>query len=398
MNHWEDMAAKETAVKAAKSELREEKARHQSTRQSLESNLQPHDSAIAKTQYSLNENGKQLAKIEQESSSQLQAAEQQNRSQEKRCKALDSSLAAKSHDLSLLQDKYDRLKTEAMHHWKYMSAKDKGVKDTRSELQDARRAFSEEEAKHQTTKASLEAKLQASNDARASNGRQLDEARQELSSLEQAKEQLVERIDKAKREAEASKQASVSDAQRSQAEMARINEELSKIKTTSSTLQQEKEHLLERVRDAGIAGEQSKEQLDAAQQLVNHYRSAYEELVATVLPGKHPEDMSAQELTQSLRNGIAAVHELQAAGTDAMLEAKEVIESTKLQRDRLTALLNDIFPTYVQTLALCERMMMYWRSGITTAAAASRTRLEEDASETSSKSEMEDENGMDNDL
>ncbi|KAI7277874.1 hypothetical protein KC345_g6331 [Hortaea werneckii] len=330
----------------------------------------------------------ELARCKEEFKSQLEASVRRARNEEARANDLQSQIVVSSQDLSSLKQKYDLLKTEAMNHWEDMAAKETAVKTAKSE-------FREEKARHQSTRESLESNLQDHSSAMAKKNAELHQARQNLSSLDGDKKQLVEKVSKAQEKINGYKKASDDHARQCQAETTRLNETLSETKSPLSALQHEKETLL---RDTGIAGEQSKEQLDAAQQLVNHYCNAYEELVATVLPDKHSEDMSAQELTQSLRDGIGALHELQAARTDAMLEAKEVIESTKSQRDRLTALLNDIFPICVQSLALCERMMMYWRSGMTTAAAASRTRLEEDASETSSKSEMEDENGLDNEL
>ncbi|KAI7213136.1 hypothetical protein KC333_g6741 [Hortaea werneckii] len=329
---------------------------------------------LDQTRDNLNNVREELARREEELKSQLHAAIQRTKGQEHRANSLDSQLTVSTRDLASLQQKYERLKTEATNHWRDMSEKTTSMRAAQAELNEAQRRFDAEKQKYKETTASMETQIQDLGAAETRAKTELSQVRESLLSLEGEKRQLLERIENATKEMKAAK----ANACQSQADMGKLTEELRSVQGTSFAVQREKQDLLDELQGIRNAVEHDKKQFDSARELVEHYRTAFEELIATVLPDEHPDEMSAKELTEILRNAIDGVYELHIAGTDAMLEARDTIESIQSQRDRLTALLNDMFPTCVETIALCERMMMYWRRGMTTAAAAGRKLLEDE--------------------
>ncbi|KAI7163589.1 hypothetical protein KC349_g1265 [Hortaea werneckii] len=293
------------------------------------------------------------ASREQRDRETLALSEERERLSQTQMALSESQIAVSSQDLSSLQQKYDTLKTEAMNHWKDMAAKDTAAKAANTGLL-------EEKAQHQSTKASLKAKIQDRNNVIEKKSAELQQAHQNLSSLEVDKQQLLETMSKAKENIKAIEKASDDKARHDQADLTRINGELSETRTVFSTLQHKKGQLLERVRDADNAANENKQQRDAVQNLVDHYRTAFQELVMTASP-ERLEDMSAQELTQALRDRNVAA-------TAVIYKAKDHIESLTSQRDRLASVLKITLQTCVESLSLCEEMVKRQESLMPTAA------------------------------
>ncbi|KAI7427856.1 hypothetical protein KC336_g5758 [Hortaea werneckii] len=327
-------------------------SREQRDRESLA--LSQEREALSQTQMALSEVRDELSRCKEEFKSQLEASAQRAQSQEARANDLQSQITVSSQDLSSLQGKYDLLKREALNHWEDMAAKDTALKDARQDL-------CAEHEKHQGMKASLEAKVQKAESAKTEKSAELHRANENISSLERENQKLLQKVSKAEGEIQASRETWDDIARQSQAETTKVNKELSETRTSLSALQHEKEQLLGRVRVADNVVDENKQQMDANDKLLHHYRTAFQDLVITASPDSRPADMSAQELTQSLRARNSAAIE-------CIRRAKDNIELLTSQRDHLAGVLSVTLSTYVQTLSLCDEMLGYWESGMPTAA------------------------------